>query len=367
MSWLAALEQPGPTFLAACVRRLLEPGGAEGFTVEALDFLAPRIGWSEYGAHVPLGLVGLRSVWRLRSVLPEASFHRALGLQLAMAAREGRGASPIAFEPKPLPDLWPDMATMGFKPVFAQHFADLDQRLGSPGRREPLVAHLAELIAPDTFWHRLATRRLERVEETSDLGLVDAILDLGVVEAMARLVAHLREGREPAALLAPLVEAACLRLLDAERELEGKTTWLLVYLAALAEARPTDPRPWLQAAALVNFFPGLDLEERGQTARPPRRPTTLLDAVLDGETEDARFLAEQGGADALSVLAEASTRNDPAFNHGRQMMAVAAALDLAPHLSEALVARLVGALAKSLAHSQGSCDQAVLMDRLLGA
>lgn len=362
---MEALERPGPTFLGAYVRRLREAGGAEGATREALAFLGPRIGWANYGAYVPLGLVGLRAVWRLKEVLPEASFLRALGLQLAMAAREGRGAAPADLSAHPLPDLWPDMATMGFKPVFAQHFADLDRTLGTAS--EPLVAHLAALVAPDTFWHRLATRKLEAPDVIpTEAAMVEVLLEGGVVETMECLVAHLREGHPPSALLEPLMEAACFRLLDADRELEAKTTWLLVYLAALAEAQPTDPRPWLQAGALVNFFPGEGLQERSGP-RPPRTPTTLLDAVLDGEPSEACFLAEEAGDSALPALAEAASRNDPAFCHGRQMMAVAAAMDLAAHLSPPRVARMAGALAKSLAHSQVSCDQALLADRLLGA
>lgn len=363
MNWLEALERPGPTFLAAFVRRLREPGGAEGATCEAMTFLAPRIDWASYGAHVPLGLVGLRAVWRLKEVLPEASFHRALGLQLAMAAREGRAAMPVSLEFQPLPDLWPDMATLGYKPVFAQHFQDLDRLLGVDHR--PLLAHLAALVTPDTFWYRLATRRLEAPESpVPESGLVETILECGVVKTMQRAVAHLRKGREPSSLLAPLVEAASCRLLDAERELEGKTMWLLVYLSALARAQPVDPRPWLQAAALVNFFPG-EGGARGARPKPPVVSTTLLDAILDGDVGRSCLLGEDEGESALAAMAESASRNDPTFNHGRQVMAVAAIMDLAAHVPPDLLARLTGALAKSLANSQGSCDQALLLDRLL--
>lgn len=357
MSWHAALERPGPTFLAAYVRRLGELGGARGATVEALAFLGPRIGWAEYGAHVPLGLVGLRAVWRLRGVLAERSFHRALGLQLAMAAREGRGPEPVELPAKASEVDWSDMATLGYKPVFALHFADLDRRLERTGQSDPLVAHVVAQVAPDRYWHRLAERRLGRPAPAT--APEEALLEGGVVEAMAAVAGLLAAGGDPLPLL---VAGACRRLQDATRELQGQTSWLLVYLAALAEARPSEPHPWLQAAALVNFFPGLEPE----APAPQAREGELLDAVLDGEDRLASALAAARGAEALPVLAEAATRNDPAFNHGRQVLAAAAVLDLATHLPEACLGPLAAALATSLARGQGSCDQALLLERLLG-
>ena len=58
----------------------------------------------------------------------------------------------------------------------------------------------------------------------------------------------------------------------------------------------------------------------------------------------------------LKVLAEASTRNDPGFNHAHQVLAVAAAADLLPSLPPFAQEAMLVALAKSLANSQGSGD-----------
>ena len=67
----------------------------------------------------------------------------------------------------------------------------------------------------------------------------------------------------------------------------------------------------------------------------------------------------------LKVLAEASTQNDPAFNHAQQLLAVAAAADLLPHLPPPAQGAMLVSLAKSLANSQGSGDLGRLADRNL--
>jgi hypothetical protein len=67
----------------------------------------------------------------------------------------------------------------------------------------------------------------------------------------------------------------------------------------------------------------------------------------------------------LRVLAEAASRNDPAFNHAHQVLAVAAAADLAPTLAAGAREALLVALAKNLANSQGSGDLGRLADRAL--
>ena len=77
----------------------------------------------------------------------------------------------------------------------------------------------------------------------------------------------------------------------------------------------------------------------------------------------------QGGKSesVLATLAEAATRNDPTFNHAHQLIAVAAAADLLPHLPPAANEALLVALAKSLANSQGSGDLGRLAERALTA
>ena len=94
-------------------------------------------------------------------------------------------------------------------------------------------------------------------------------------------------------------------------------------------------------------------------------------AVLDVEPTLAMgharglVLAGQGEA-ALAALAEATTRNDPTFNHAHQFLALAAAADLLPHLPGCAGEAMLTALAKSLANSQGSGDLGRLADKALG-
>jgi hypothetical protein len=124
----------------------------------------------------------------------------------------------------------------------------------------------------------------------------------------------------------------------------------------------------------VNFFPTDEPEERVRPKAPrspgPDLAHALEDAILDGEAPEAMFLAgrlgeAQGDEAVLGVLAEAASRNDPAFNHSHQALAVAAAGILLPHLTEAARGAALEALAKSLANSQGSGDLGRLADRAL--
>jgi hypothetical protein len=172
--------------------------------------------------------------------------------------------------------------------------------------------------------------------------------------------------------LAALVLAASEKQLDARRDLEGKTAWTYVYLATLARTRPTDPRVWGQAAALVNLFPTDEPEDRVRPqAVSGSDAHALAEAVLDAEPAlamgHAAGLAKAGRAETvLEVLAEAATRNDPTFNHAHQLLAVAAAADLLPHLPPSVREVMLVALAKSLANSQGSGDLGNAAERALG-
>jgi len=174
-------------------------------------------------------------------------------------------------------------------------------------------------------------------------------------------------------LLAILVLAASEKQLDARRDLEGKTAWNFVYLALLPAQEA--PETWLQAAALVNFFPTDDEETRVKAEPPKEEPADPFEAVLDAilDAEPARAMGgmaflwqREGDAGALRVLAEAASRNDPATNHSHQALAVAAAADLVHFLTEPAKARLFEALAKFLANSQGSDDLGRAADRALG-
>jgi hypothetical protein len=192
------------------------------------------------------------------------------------------------------------------------------------------------------------------------------------VELLNRLAARAREGLTRADLNLALVRAASEKLMDARRDLEGKTGWNFVFLATQIHQQGGDPRLACQAAALVNLFPTEEAEDRLK-AIPPNGEVSeraLTDAILDVEPPEAYGIAlalfEAEGPEAvLRALAEAASANDPAFNHAHQTMLVAAGADLTPRLPAAIQAEMLGAMAKSLANSQGSSDLSRLADRAL--
>lgn len=425
--WSRELETPSEGFYAAYVERTSEPDGVRDAVREALKTLIPRIDWEAYQPHVPHGLPGLRAVLRLQPLLGERSFHRALATQLHMAATEGRRQGQAAaqvqaakgsgswrnlegfiqsrrpglayaeaqgFELPGLEDFQRlgrltelDMANVGHKAVLCDHLAELHGRLGHPkatGRRLFGLAAWLAATPEDTFWARRAAKRLVGAEVA--VPWTDAILggealesqvrdlcDLGLVALLDRFTERLKAGQGSGDTLAALVLAASEKQLDARRDLEGKTAWTFAYLATLARNRPTDPRIWCQAAALVNLFPTDEPEDRVQPGLVSAvAPEALLEAILDSEAAlamgQAQSLLQAGKAGAvLETLAEAATRNDPTFNHAHQLIAVAAAADLVPHLPTLASEAMLVALAKSLANSQGSGDLGRLADRALGS
>ena len=423
--WLAELEQPTDGFLEAFAARVAEPEGVRDATREALKVLIPRLDWEAYQPHLPHGVLGVRAVLRLRGLLTPASFLRALAVQLHMAAHEGRrneaarqqalaakgsgswrnlsaylasGRPGLAYaEAQGLEALDAeafarlgeavalDMANVGHKAVVADHLGDLWERLERPratGRRLLGLAAWVAATPQDLFWSKRAAKRLGeappalawRPPELSPADLeegVRAVCDLGLVALLDGFSARIRAGICAPDLLAMLTLAAAEKQLDARRDLEGKTAWNFVYLATLSRAAVTDPRPWCQAAALVNLFPTDEPEDRVRPDVPELPdPLGLVEAILDAEPAralgHALGLAQGGAAEAaLAGLAEAAAQNDPAFNHAHQTLAVAAAADLLPHLSQPVQVALLGALAKSLANSQGSGDLGRQADRHL--
>jgi hypothetical protein len=409
--WLQELEAPSSAFFKVFAARVAEPEGVRDAVREAVKTLVPRIDWEAYLPHVPHGILGLRAVLRMRGLLGEASFRRALAIQVHMAAHEGRrepaalaqvlaakGSGswrnlesfvashrpalayaeaqgfelPVAADFQRLGQLTElDMANVGHKAILADHLGELQERLELPKAVE------------DTFWARRAAKRLADLklvviwgELTLNAEALETqareVCDLGLVALLDNLTARLKAGQGAADTLAALVLAASEKQLDARRDLEGKTAWTFAYLATLARTRPTDPRVWCQAAALVNLFP-TDEEEGRLRPAAVAEPTAegLTDAVLDLELvlamSHALGLVRAGqGEAALAALAEAATRNDPTFNHAHQLLAVAAAADLLPHLPAAVAEAMVTALAKSLANSQGSGDLGRAADRALG-
>ncbi|MCE1203967.1 MAG: hypothetical protein LWW79_05085 [Holophagaceae bacterium] len=425
--WSRELETPSEGFFAAFVERVSEPGGVRDALREALKALIPRIDWESYQPHVPHGLLGLRAVLRLWPLLGERSFLRALAIQLHMAATEGRRSTPAATQVlaakgsgswrnlegfiqsrrpglayaeaqgfelpgeddfhrlQRLVDL--DMANVGHKAVLCDHLAELQERLERPkatGRRLFGLAAWLAATSEDTFWARRAAKRLEgsdvavpwsasALSADALAGQVRDLCDLGLVALLDRFTERLKAGQGAGDTLAALALAAAEKQLDARRDLEGKTAWTFAYLATLARTRPMDPRIWCQAAALVNLFPTDEPEGRVQpVVVAAAAPESLLEAILDSEAAlamgHAQGLIRCRQAEAvLETLAEAATRNDPTFNHAHQLIAVAAAADLAPHLPPGASEAVLVALAKSLANSQGSGDLGRLADRALDA
>lgn len=423
--WQQELEVPTGGFFEAFAARVTGPDGVRDAVREAVKILVPRIDWEAYQPHLPHGVLGLRAVLRLRPLLGERSFLRALATQLHMAAHEGRRSTPVlaqvlaakgsgswrnleAYIQSRRPSLAyaeaqgfevvaagdferlgriaaNDMANVGHKAVVACDLADLHERLEHPkatGRR--LLGLAAWLVATpeDTFWARRAARRLVDTglavpwnpAPQDGAGLADQvrdICDLGLVALLDVFAARLRAGQGSGEALTALVLAASEKQLDARRDLEGKTAWALAYLANLARTRPADPRTWCQAAALVNLFPTDEFDDRIQ---PSGKGTTdaaaLLDAILDAEPALAMgcagaLVADGRSEEVLRALAEAASRNDPAFNHAHQLLGAAATADLLPHLPPFAQEALLLALAKSLANSQGSGDLGRIADKAL--
>ncbi|BDU73258.1 hypothetical protein [Mesoterricola silvestris] len=424
--WLGELEKPTAAFFEAFARRAEGPQGPRNAARDAVQNLTSRVDWAAYLPHIPHGLLGLGAAFRLKPLLAEASFLRILSTQLHAFALEARGrglealgsgswanldmaldthrpsiawGEAMAMEAVAPEDFHRlerrverDMANVGHKAVMARDLGELHLALESPkaGGRAllALAAYLCASEPFDTFWHQRAARRLEGVppvphrapeaEAAAHAQAAREICDAGLVDLLDSFSLRVRAGAGDGDLLAALVLAASEKQLDARRDLEGKTSWNFVYLAHLAKRSagtgPLAPETWVQGAALVNLFP-TDEEEDRPRAVPPRTPaadpaTGLLDAILDGEPLQAMFhagaLLEQGNeAAVLGLLAEAASTNDPAFNHSHQILAVAAAADLAPHLPGQVRAAMLTALAKSLANGQGSTDLGRLAQKAL--
>ena len=401
--WKRELEVPTEAFFAAFAALARQPDGPRDATREAIKALVPRIGWETYLPHVPHGLLGLGAAFRLRPLLDEGSFLRILATQLHAFAHEGRRPRP--WDISKGSGHWPnvemalarhlpavaygemqgleapaeadfrrvgaaiaqDMANVGHKPVMAHRlrelFITLDQPKATGRRLLGIAAWLAASEPEDRFWAKRAATRLGdlTVPESGprmDEGAAREICDFGLVDLLNAFTARLKAGASQAALLDALVRAAAEKQLDARRDLEGKTSWAFVYLATLAAEQGADAKAWCQGAALVNLFPTDEAEGRIQAAPAGASGApALTDAILDAEPALAMGMAAALPPDAaLRALAEAASQNDPAFNHSHQILAVAAAAELAPRLPRETQSVMLAALAKSLANSQGSSD-----------
>jgi hypothetical protein len=425
-AWQEELEQPTEGFFPAFAARLREPDGLRDAVREAVKVVTPRVDWEGYLPQMPHGLLGLRAVFRLAPYLAEPSFLRLMAAQLHAFAHEPRSAAlrglqaigkgsghwpnlemavrdhrpGIAWgeslgveEPtredfaRLLPFIAGDMANVGHKAVAVQHLGDLFDWLGAPkatGRRLlGLAAWIAATEPTDRFWNARIRKRLggavswvtpgpARLMESQLLQGAREICDLGLVAMLDAFTARMKGGVREGDLLNILTLAASEKQRDARRDLEGKTSWNFVYLAALPALK--DSEAWGQGAALVNFFPTDEEEDRTKAEPPPETLThpdaALLDAILDSEPARAMGLVsplrhERGDDSVLRVLAEAASLNDPGQNHSHAIMALAAASELLPQITEGAREAMLLALAKSLANSQGSGDLGRLADRAL--
>jgi len=429
-NWAEQLDRPSAGFFRAFAALAAGPGGAEAAAREAVLRLAPEVDWAAYLPQVPHGLLGLAAVFRLRPLLGERSFLRLLATQvhafahesrspgarsLGAAARgsghwdnlrmalaghrpaiawgEARALDPVRAEHflRLEEAVEPDMANVGHKAVLARLLGGLFLDLGEPPEAGRVLLALAAWQCAsepcDTFWHDRALHRvghaLQVPRQPAALGpeahraSAREVCDSGLVDLLDRFSARVRSGGD-GDLLAALALAAAEKQLDARRDLEGKTSWNFVFLAALASraeaAAVSAATAWVQAAALVNLFPTGEEEDRPRPAAlrgpPPDLASALLDAILDGEPLPAmalaRALLERDGPEpVLRTLAEAASSNDPAFNYSHQALAVAAGAELAPRLPEPAREAVLLALAKSLANGQGSSDLGRLADSAL--
>jgi hypothetical protein len=430
-TWGTELDHPSAGFFRAFVGLAGAASGPEDAAREAVLRLTPVVDWAAYLPHIPHGLLGLQAVFRLRPLLQPASFRRILATQLHAFAHESRSAAgrslgaigsgsgnwdnlrmalahhrpAIAWgEARSVAQVqWEqfrlleqaaeaDMANIGHKPVLARLLGELFLALDQPPEAGRMMLALAAWQCAsepyDRFWHERAAHRLGEAAPVPYRAALQApearqaqvreVCDSGLVDLLDRFSAR-TAGSGSGDLLAVLALAAAEKQLDARRDLEGRTAWNFVFLAALAKrvaaAGVSAAASWVQAAALVNLFPTGEDEDRPLPVPPRATPqdpaAALLDAILDGEPLPAMGLAqvllEAGPEPVLRVLAEAASANDPALNYSHQILAVAAAADLLPHLPESARAAVLLALAKALANSQCCSDLGRLADAALAS
>lgn len=411
--WIQELERPGEGFFEAFATQIKAPDTYCAAVQTALETLIPRIDWEGYLPQMPHGLLGLAAALQLEHLLAADDFNRLLATQLHAMACEGRtqpgkGLAAISKgsghwphvllaqerhqpalawgeiqglarpESRHFQDVLAfvrhDMANLGHKAVFVHFLEGLYKALGGPensGRNLLGVAAWEAAAGPvDHFWVQRIRKRLPeglRVplqpahrEVGFHQAAAQTVCEAGFVQLLDAMGAWMREGLGSGDLLAMLGLAAAEKMRDARRDLEGRTSWTLSYLATVAEALPELPEAWAQAAALINFFPSDEPEDRLQPAAVGPSADAALDlreAILDGEAALAMGWAQQvDGSKALREMAQTVTENDPGATYSAQVLAVAATARLLPLMPEATHASLRVALAKSLANSQGSGD-----------
>jgi len=367
-AWIQELREPTPGFREVYVHRVREAGLAD--TLRDLVERLPVSG--DAALHSAQGLMVLRSILVLAPWLQEASWHGLLAAHLQAMAVDAL-PEPIAFGSGPIDfeafqaQVAPDMANTGLKGILAHQLADLPHRLGSDRSIFEVLQAACGTLSSDFYWNQRALKRLDTTAvvvdnkkdtSTSIASSVQILCEGGLVATLDHFGALIREGLAAEAFMGILVEGAARKLLEAERELQGRTSWCLAYLATL----PRIPSvPWLQAAALINLFPSeewfsLGVETGGSTLE------ALREAMLDGEPPLARSLAAQlpsrtDPPEFLPLLAEVAASSDPLNDRGQRLLAVAAATELCSRIPPAQRAWLFLSLATFLAATQTSGDR----------
>ncbi|WP_005032068.1 hypothetical protein [Holophaga foetida] len=356
-AWLLELREPTPDFMAVYARRV-KTGGQD----TALKELVERLPLSGPAAlRSAQGLMVLRAILLLAPWLEVPSLHgmlaaHALGLATGPAANVPEASSGAETYASLRTRVSPDMASTGIKGILAHQMEDLASRLGLGAGLLPLLQSICAALPADLYWHQRALKRLKGPAPQAPSGDPVRVICEGSLVAVLDLFGSMVRRGEP--VLGFLAEAASRKLLEADRGLQGRTSWIFAYLAALAGAGPAQ---WLQAAALIHLFPS----EEWPALEPvdgEANPGDLLEAILDADPREARRTALQvlgrvAPTDLMPILAEAVAASDPMNDGGHRLLATAAVAELLPRLDRTSQTWIVLALATSLAATQTSGDQ----------
>lgn len=241
--------------------------------LQHIEKWVPLVDWEGHLPLMPHGLLGLWSILKVRPIMVEADFQRALHQQMEALSLEGVLENPINF-PKPMrtfdalmDEVAPDMANVGHKAVMLRCLNEL-HALFQPDH--DLFLELATWIAQtqpvDTYWHKRASRRLASWRDTvPDLppalppsewkAAAQEICELDMLPMMNAFTARMKTGATRGDLLSALTLAACVKQVCSGAGLAAKASWNFAYLAALTGRLGNSREAFVQAAAMINFFP----------------------------------------------------------------------------------------------------------------
>ncbi len=422
--WEEELTQPSEAFFSTYIDVTQNDEDLILATRLAIKILIPAIDWQGFLPHMPHGLLGLSSVFRLRNSLDLRSFRRLLGTQLHYFAKEGRALSPrkpimgsgslqnikMGIQ-KQLPEVAfgevmgisiptekdfdvlvnfvkKDMANMGHKLVFIHHMKYLFIELGKPkatGRWLLAICAWLAACSPDNFWNERAQKRLDeqisiqktttwRTSPLNEDHLRKAVNELGLVQMLNEWTSTTLKDPSFKVMLKILLLSSSDKLLDARRDLESKTSWLFTYLESIwfCDDTKSDLSIWSQGAALINLFPSEESSLRiGSQPLDHKLAIKLSDTILDVEPQLAFTVANTLFSDndyvddAIRDIAYAVSWGDPIYNYSHHSLALASLIHLRTESDPAVWNYAMCSLCKSLANSQGSSDLSRQLDRLL--